>query len=202
MGSQGDPVGMLGFHRQRCDKDFTDREKEIISLLMPHLSRAIHNINLIETITESQGIGMIVISKDGNPPYMNDEARRALNRKPVESIPDPGLGLASVFFKAETGVYVVRTVMADHGSRGKTILLEPLPAEYDIQPKLTEFGLSKREGEIALLVVRGCSNREIAERLFIQEQTVKDHLSNIFEKMKIRRRSELATKVLRVRFPL
>ncbi len=49
---------------------------------------------------------------------------------------------------------------------------------------------------MALWVVRGLSNREIAERIFIAEQTVKDHLHDVFEKMKIHRRSELAAKLL------
>ena len=45
-------------------------------------------------------------------------------------------------------------------------------------------------------VIRGLSNRQIAERLFIAEQTVKDHLHDIFEKMKIHHRSELVAKLL------
>jgi DNA-binding NarL/FixJ family response regulator len=40
------------------------------------------------------------------------------------------------------------------------------------------------------------SNREIADRLFITEQTVKDHLHDVFNHLKITRRSELTVKVL------
>lgn len=52
-------------------------------------------------------------------------------------------------------------------------------------------GLTKRETEIALLICRGCSNREIAEELIISETTVKKHISNIFEKTGIEKREEL-----------
>ncbi len=62
---------------------------------------------------------------------------------------------------------------------------------------LTDFGLTPRQEEVTLLVVRGLSNREVAEQLFIAEQTVKDHLRDVFEKVGVRRRSELTAKILR-----
>jgi DNA-binding NarL/FixJ family response regulator len=52
--------------------------------------------------------------------------------------------------------------------------------------------LSERELEIAQLVVQGMGNREIAEKLFISENTVKNHLSRIFQKVGIKDRVELA----------
>jgi DNA-binding NarL/FixJ family response regulator len=53
-------------------------------------------------------------------------------------------------------------------------------------------GLSKREQEVAALAIRGCSNRQIADRLFVCEQTIKDHLHAIFTKLGIHRRGQLA----------
>lgn len=52
-------------------------------------------------------------------------------------------------------------------------------------------GLTRRETEIALLICRGCSNRDIAQELVISETTVKKHVSNIFDKTGIRKREEL-----------
>ena len=51
--------------------------------------------------------------------------------------------------------------------------------------------LSDREREVALLVAEGLRNKEIAEKLFISEQTVKSHIRSIFNKMNIDRRSKL-----------
>jgi len=65
-----------------------------------------------------------------------------------------------------------------------------------IRRKLAGFGLTPREEEVAVLVVGGLSNRQIAECLFISEMTVKDHLKSLFGKLDLRRRSELAPKVL------
>jgi DNA-binding NarL/FixJ family response regulator len=52
--------------------------------------------------------------------------------------------------------------------------------------------LSPREKEIVHLVAQGFRNREIAEKLFISEQTVKNHLHNIFDKLGVSDRLELA----------
>lgn len=58
---------------------------------------------------------------------------------------------------------------------------------------LTSKNLTKREIEVALLVREGLSNKEIAEKLFISDTTVKKHISNIFEKLEIKSREQLRT---------
>jgi len=52
--------------------------------------------------------------------------------------------------------------------------------------------LSQREREIVALVAQGYKNKEIAEKMFISEQTVKNHLHNIFDKLGVSDRLELA----------
>jgi DNA-binding NarL/FixJ family response regulator len=52
--------------------------------------------------------------------------------------------------------------------------------------------LSPREDEIVSLVARGFKNKEIAEKMFITEQTVKNHLHKIFDKLHVTDRLELA----------
>ena len=51
--------------------------------------------------------------------------------------------------------------------------------------------LSDREREVALLAAEGLRNREIAQRLFISEETVKSHIRSVFNKTNIDRRSKL-----------
>jgi DNA-binding NarL/FixJ family response regulator len=56
-------------------------------------------------------------------------------------------------------------------------------------------GLTNREREILVLVDQGSSNKEIARRLGIEVATVKNHVHNILEKLRVRRRAEAAAKV-------
>jgi len=52
--------------------------------------------------------------------------------------------------------------------------------------------LSQREREIIILIAQGYKNKEIAEKMFITEQTVKNHLHNVFDKLGVSDRLELA----------
>ena len=56
--------------------------------------------------------------------------------------------------------------------------------------------ISPRERQIIELVIQGCKNKEIARRLYISEKTVKNHLSNIFDKLGVDDRVELALHVM------
>ncbi len=53
-----------------------------------------------------------------------------------------------------------------------------------------ELGITRRELEILELISKGMSNREIAEKLFVSENTVKTHSSRIFDKLSAKRRTQ------------
>ena len=56
--------------------------------------------------------------------------------------------------------------------------------------KLQELGVTRRELEILGLIAGGMSNREIAEKLFVSENTVKTHSSRLFDKLSAKRRTQ------------
>jgi len=56
--------------------------------------------------------------------------------------------------------------------------------------RLEALGITPREHEILQLIAAGLSNREIAERLFVSENTVKTHSSRLFEKLQAKRRTQ------------
>ena len=58
------------------------------------------------------------------------------------------------------------------------------------QPRVDALGITPRELEILALIAEGLSNREIAERLFVSENTVKTHCSRAFDKLGARRRTQ------------
>lgn len=69
----------------------------------------------------------------------------------------------------------------------------PVPATEPFtlnREKLGDLGITPRELEILALIAQGLSNREIAARLFVSENTVKTHSSRLFEKLSAKRRTQ------------
>jgi RNA polymerase sigma factor (sigma-70 family) len=67
-------------------------------------------------------------------------------------------------------------------------------AEREMAPTANEAleSLTKRELEILRLVAEGLTNEEIGKKIFISEKTVKTHLTNIFDKLKVNNRFKAA----------
>jgi len=59
------------------------------------------------------------------------------------------------------------------------------------KPNRPNFGLSARELEVVAAITAGYSNKEIAQKLSLSEQTVKHHITNIFDKLGVSNRMEL-----------
>src|SRR3954451_9583047 len=68
----------------------------------------------------------------------------------------------------------------------------PVPVREFVldQARLQQLGITAREFEILELIAVGMSNREIAERLFVSENTVKTHSSRLFDKLSAKRRTQ------------
>ena len=69
----------------------------------------------------------------------------------------------------------------------------PVPAVEPFIPderKREDLGITRRELEILELIAQGMSNREIAEKLYVSENTVKTHSSRVFDKLGARRRTQ------------
>lgn len=62
--------------------------------------------------------------------------------------------------------------------------------------KNEEIGLSDRELDVLQAVMEGLSNQEVADKLHISIPTVKTHLSNIFVKMEVKRRTQAVQKAV------
>jgi DNA-binding NarL/FixJ family response regulator len=104
-------------------------------------------------------------------------------------------------FAAGASVYCVKTAQPDDlasairqafqgpvyfaGNRSRASQQVPVPALADDSP-----GLTRREVEILQLVAEGYSNSQLAKMLWVTEQTVKFHLSNIYRKLDVANRTE------------
>jgi DNA-binding CsgD family transcriptional regulator len=70
-------------------------------------------------------------------------------------------------------------------------VMVPQPSAFLLnEQRLQELGITKRELEILGLIAAGLSNREIGEKLFVSENTVKTHSSRLFDKLSAKRRTQ------------
>lgn len=96
--------------------------------------------------------------------------------------------LVAVLF-AVAGVWLGRRM-----ARGPAVVEEvPVPVAGPFvldRTRQRELGITPRELEILGLIAEGLSNREIAERLFVSENTIKTHSSRLFDKLGAKRRTQ------------
>jgi two-component system, NarL family, nitrate/nitrite response regulator NarL len=98
---------------------------------------------------------------------------------------------------AEDLSQAMRAVMSgDYWIGGERVMnlvtaLNNLMKEASPAPEKT-YGLTPRELEVVTCIVEGCSNKDVAKQFSISEETVKRHLSNIFDKTGVSTRLELA----------
>jgi DNA-binding NarL/FixJ family response regulator len=93
-----------------------------------------------------------------------------------------------IWLDSHTTAAVIRTFVAadEAAAAAPPQQLSSAPRDRERSP------LSQREREIVALVAQGFKNKEMAEKMFISEQTVKNHLHNIFDKLGVSDRLELA----------
>jgi DNA-binding NarL/FixJ family response regulator len=116
----------------------------------------------------------------------------------VLSATDQPQQIASAF-AAGASVYCVKTAAKDDLMAGIRQAFEasiylahsaPAPARRESVASLEAPGLTRRELEILQLVAEGHSNSQLARMLWVTEQTVKFHLSNIYRKLDVANRTE------------
>lgn len=86
--------------------------------------------------------------------------------------------IAIVFFVV--GIYINK----------KSLNKSKIPSTEINQKKIEELELSKREYEVLQKISEGLSNKEIAEKLFLSESTIKTHVSNLLLKLNAKRRTQ------------
>ena len=97
--------------------------------------------------------------------------------------------VAAVF--AAVGIWLGRKLTRNTETVVLREVMVPAPAEFTRdESKLESLGITPRELEILELMAQGLSNKEIAERVFVSENTVKTHSSRVFDKLGARRRTQ------------
>jgi len=119
-------------------------------------------------------------------------------------------GLVAILFTA-VGIYLGRRWHRAH----QVVVVKEVPVEVPVQAQgwaaavgepfaadltqLERLGITQREYEVLRLIAEGLSNREIGERAFIAENTVKTHSSRLFDKLGVSRRVQAVQRARQLR---
>ena len=170
------------------------------------------------------GPGLIVLAADGSMEATSPEATRWLaeladdSRGPAAcDVPpyavlqvagraraiandtlSPEIAPATARIRTRAGRWLLaHATMLDGRLPGRVAVILEAARPAEIAPLIVEaYGLSQRERQITELLLQGASTSEMAGRLRLSPLTVQDHLKAIFEKMAVRSRREVASRIL------
>ena len=96
------------------------------------------------------------------------------------------------------GLQLVSELLRERGFRelSCTLKMEGLRLSDELDRRMRSYSLSAREQDIVCLLVEGLTNKEIALRSYITEQTVKDHLKHVYSKIGVHQRSAVLARLL------
>ncbi len=207
LSSQGEQLGTLEIHRPKTGPGFSHRERLMAELLVPHLTNALRILSLKEEDDWCNRIGFVVMGPDRCVKFINQAASQMLSGDSTKMFLDFLFATRPLFWKTTSGVFRVHPLPVEgiHSDipigeqiegHSKVFLIEPFPPQKPLNARWDAFDLTPRQKEVLLKAIQGDSNRKIAEDLAITEQTVKDHIHDILEKLHVQNRSELIAKLL------
>jgi len=179
-------------------RDFSERDREVLDLLRPHLARIYETAKLRRTAREALALlertdaALVVLEGATRVSYATPEARRLL----------------AIYFDA-SGAGLPQQVAEWLREQRRAAFPEPLTVERGEGSVVVQFvegsllldeqreapRLTERESEILELVAMGNSNAEIAEALWIAPGTVRKHLENVYEKLEVHSRTAAVAKL-------
>jgi DNA-binding CsgD family transcriptional regulator len=195
LGFREKTIGHIAVFREEEHGPFSPREKKIINMVLQHLACSLYMRDILEDKHPVWDYGLIYLDANNSVLGMNEEARKALSGASPEAILSSATRSEKLFHNGLYS-YKVNEIELQAGETARLVVFEPLTRWLPIIGNIRRFNLTKREEEISILTINGYSNREIADQLYISEQTVKEHISNIFQKLRVRKKIELVTKLL------
>jgi DNA-binding CsgD family transcriptional regulator len=213
-------------YREGTSRSFHERELRFIRAVAPHLGYGLRNATMLGAAVEGaphdgSAPGVLVLDPCGRTTLQNDQAIKQL--EDLSTVGTDGgsrsYALAGVLIRLRAAHSAaggpLRTELRAQGRSGTWYTLHGSLAEPDpagdtaavivIEParprqtatSLSEaYGLSPREREVLVLVIRGEPTKRIATRLGLSAHTVQDYLSRACEKVGVRGRRQLLAKIL------
>ena len=216
-------IGVIGLFRSVREKGFSNLEIDRLQKISSYVSKILiknlfledtkHQKEILEAFSNRSPNGLIIFDKNITVYFYNDAAKE-ICREFFPKTESPKKFIKNMLYKHPAWQEGLQQIFA---SRQKRYLIQIVPAVHQtfkfkelymaclvpeassptaILPKETvKNNLTNREKEILELLLKGMSNQQIAEALFVSVHTVKTHLQNIFKKMNVNNRVGLLYKL-------
>lgn len=218
----GEVWGALGLYRAPGAATFSSEEKAFVKEASRHWAMGARRTLLLADAREPEGPnvpGLVVLTEtfevesatpgverwladlpDGDwdagvlPSSVLAVAGRAAHPSPAR--PD-GTGMALSRVRCRSGSWVVLhgAALVTDGRPRVAVIVQPADPARITPLLMSAYGLTDREQDVTLAVLKGESTHEIASSLFVSTHTVQQHLKNVFEKTGVRSRRDLVGKV-------
>jgi DNA-binding CsgD family transcriptional regulator len=192
---------------------FTADDVELMGSLSQGLAEGLRRVILLTTLQGAhhagEGVAGLVLLTDDDSVVMTNAAGRtwlrqigsdvvaAVARRARTTAAGGDARLARVRVRAAAGTWLVvrGSALRGEGDARTAITIEPAGA-HDLAPLIVDaYGLTDRERVVTQFVAQGLPTKTIANRLRISPWTVQDHLKSVFEKVGVRTRGELVSRV-------
>ena len=208
--------GAVAFIRRVGQPEFSTDSIALVRRAALHVGWAIRAAVLLAAppAPNGEGPGVVLVDAQGQVVSATPAARRWL-----EALDEPGhragrpsvpVAVEAVLARLEDGsdepprarvrtrdgswlVVHAATLHGDSGAQ-RAVVIEPVSARELAQVIVRAYALSPRERQVAELVLRGQSTKEIASSLELSTHTVTDYLKSLFEKVGVHSRTELAAR--------
>lgn len=200
-----------------CSRDdFTERDAHILNLLQPHFCDA---LRLGVTVLEGNAYRgtfhqawspRFICDSSGKITEMNAAARRFVEetdgkfRDVVARIEAICRGMVARRAECEFAELVgqrcrltMSPIESPNARMAYTLFIHSAShLRGTLSRSMDACGFSKREAEVAKLLVEGMSNQQIADKLFVAEATIKDYVAAIFQKLDVSKRTSVLPRLL------
>ncbi len=222
--SDGAAWGVMCLHRRLEDPPFSARDLAFVQELVPHLTEGLRTALLRSQAVQvpvAEGPGLLLVADDGTVVATTPAADvwlEELGDWPVrDEAPQAVRAVAARLWELERGVARQQGLMPRvrirtragrwavlHAARlsgydGRysptAVIVEQAPSLEVAPLVLQAYNLTEREAQVAELVLRGLSTKEIVAELCISALTVQDHLKAVFEKTGVSNRRSLVARI-------
>ncbi len=213
--SGGRQLAVMQAYRRDPNRSFRPKDVALMQAASPMIGQALGTAfareQALAAASESPASGIMFVGKDraisfATPAGM-EWLRHLRSSEPgeIDTLPTAiwsaakGLGdrKATALRVATMSAIGPVTLEASEGGDGSTaIVIMPERPQAALEPP-DHWGLTPQQNQIALQVINGASNREIAERLFLSEHTIEWHLRQIYRALDLSSRTQLQARFFR-----